>query len=195
MPSSTVNFSSVSILLADANHQGMDILTQILSGFGARHLHRCETFEDACATLKRKPFDLIITDASLDEQDGYRLVNWLRHSGAEPNNMASAVIVAGHTPARDIARARDCGANYVVAKPLTPQVLIDRLVWLTRDSRPFVQTPTYIGPDRRWHSVGPPAGMRGRRATDLSGKLGAAVEPNLDQSDIDSFFKPNKVNL
>ena len=44
-------------------------------------------------------------------------------------------------------------------------------------------------------NYGPPAGTDGRRESDLSGELGAAVEENMGQDDIDMLMKPMKVSL
>ena len=183
------------MLLVDANPQGMSILAQIFSGFGVNCPLRSETPDEARAILCKTPVDLVVIDSSLPDEDGYAFVHWLRRTVHQPNTMTPAIVTAGHTPMRDILRARDCGANYVVAKPLRPKILLDRIQWVGASSRGFVETATYCGPDRRWRSVGPPAGTRGRRATDLSTEVGAATQPNLDQSDIASFFKPNKVSI
>ncbi len=43
--------------------------------------------------------------------------------------------------------------------------------------------------------AGPPLGMNGRRAGDLSAHVGVALEPNMDQSDIDMLLKPQRVAL
>jgi DNA-binding response OmpR family regulator len=190
----TVNLSSAAVLLVDASTQGMDILTQIFTGFGARSLHRCESAADARTFLACTPIDLMVVEAALPETDGYALVRWLRWSRLDPNATAPVILVAGHTRMRNITQARDCGANFIIAKPLTPQVLMDRILWMAQDRRSFVETDTYSGPDRRWRSLGPPSG-KGRRSTDLSAKLGQATEPNLDQSDIDALMKPQRVSL
>ena len=83
----------------------------------------------------------------------------------------------------------------MVAKPITPKVLLDRIFWVAKEDRLFVATDTYVGPDRRFKRLGPPAGMSGRRKDDLPAELGAASTPNLSQDQIDGLLKPMKVNL
>lgn len=90
------------------------------------------------------------------------------------------------------AKARDCGANVVIRKPVSPQILFDRLAWVSRVQRPFIECESYIGPDRRFKSIGPPGGV-GRRSTDLSADVGTAKEPNMSQDEIDMLFKPAKI--
>ena len=43
--------------------------------------------------------------------------------------------------------------------------------------------------------MGPPLGVKGRRKDDLSTHVGAAKDPNMDQSDIDMLLKPMKAQL
>ncbi len=89
-------------------------------------------------------------------------------------------MVAGHTPIDQVEKARDCGANFVVAKPLAPRILLERVVWIAQESRPFVELDSYIGPDRRFHDVGPPKdGQPGRRRSDKA----AAPAPTVNLRD------------
>ena len=104
-------------------------------------------------------------------------------------------MLTGHASASHVRKSRDCGASFVVTKPLTPTILLQRIVWLSTDEREFIESETYVGPDRRVRNMGPPLNVPGRRSGDLSTHVGAAVEANMDQSDIDSMFKPRRVAL
>ena len=53
----------------------------------------------------------------------------------------------------------------VVKKPVSPRLLFDRLSWIARTPRPFVETDDFAGPDRRFREVAPPNGQY-RRSTD-----------------------------
>ena len=63
-------------------------------------------------------------------------------------------------------RARDCGANFILARPLSPEVLLERILWIAREKRHFISCSSYVGPDRRFHEAGPPVGMPERRTTE-----------------------------
>ncbi|HVY33256.1 MAG TPA: response regulator [Caulobacteraceae bacterium] len=194
-PNSIINLSAASVLLVEPTNQGMDILSQICFGFGVRSPHRCFSAADAQEFLAKIPVDLIICEAELQDKGGYELIRWLRRSELDPNAKTSTVLISGHTPLRNVIHGRDCGANAVVVKPLTPKILLDRIIWLAADKRDFVQSETYAGPDRRWRNLGPPPGTAGRRRNDLSASVGQAIDPNLEQSDIDAMFRPTKVAI
>lgn len=193
--SDRVNLEETTVLLIDDNPQSLDILSSIVQGFGVREQIRCMSGIAAKDIIKRRQIDLILVDCAMPDMDGYDFVRWLRRETGEPTSMIPVVMVTGHASQSQVAKSRDCGASFIVAKPLTPTVLLQRIVWLASDERVFVQSANYVGPDRRVNNFGPPLNMPGRRHDDLSAHVGAAVEANMDQSDIDSFFKPKRVAL
>jgi DNA-binding response OmpR family regulator len=159
---SRLNLSRVRVLLVDNNPYWLRLLASVLGSFGVRDQARCMSVDDARRVLATQMFDLVITDCHLPDLDGYDFVHWLRRSGHD-NATIPVIIVTSHTQRSKVAKARDCGANYIVAKPLQPAILLDRLVWVARDRRPFVEAGEYVGPDRRWKADPPPEGVGDRR--------------------------------
>lgn len=193
--SARINLRNITVLCVDSNSLGLDVLGQMLMGFGVERIRRAPTLEDAKSVLSREQIDFTLVDSTVNEESGYELVRWLRQSTLDPNRFAPVIVTSSHTPKSEIASARDCGANFVVAKPLSPSVLMQRMLWISKGGRQFVEAAQYVGPDRRFKYDGVPEGTKGRRASDLSTALGAAKEPNLDQEQINSVLKPQKVAL
>ncbi len=161
-----INLERAAILLID-NPIGVDILSHIFYGFGARTLHRCRTVEEAMKVAENYQLDLIVAEALLGDQDGYDFVHAIRWRTEYENNRFTPVIVlSAHTAASKVAKARDCGANFFVAKPVSPRVIMDRLLWVAREKRQFLQADAYAGPDRRFHDEDPPLGAPRRRRED-----------------------------
>jgi CheY-like chemotaxis protein len=187
-----INLSSAEVLLADGQPESMEILVQMFSGFGVHTPRRCANAEDAMAVVRDRELELIVVDSTLPGMDGYEFIRWLRRSGGKPNCFAPVILITGHTRPSQIYKGRDAGANFVIRKPVPPLVMMQRILWVSKESRPFVDCPTYCGPDRRFRALGPPVGLKGRRHDDLSVEVGEATMPNLDQSDIDAMFQPKK---
>lgn len=190
-----VNLERSTLLLVDDNPQALDILGSIVHGLGVREQIKCATALDAVDVVKRRSVDLILIDCAMPEMDGYDFVRWLRRDGPEQVNYTPVIMLVGHAARSSVQKSRDCGASFVIAKPLTPMVLLQRIVWLSRDQREFVQSEAYTGPDRRVRNLGPPMGAVGRRAGDLSTHVGIALQDNMDQSAIDMMMKPVRVSL
>jgi CheY-like chemotaxis protein len=190
-----VNLEHSSVLLIDDNSKSLDMLSSIFHGFGVKEQIKCESAIAATDILRRRMVDLVLVDCSMPEMDGYDFVRWLRRETPPPLRYTPVIMLTGHAAQSMVHKSRDCGASFVVAKPLTPAVLLKRILWLGGDERQFVEAGDYVGPDRRVRNFGPPLGQPGRRAGDLSTHVGAASEPNLDQADIDMLLKPQRVVL
>lgn len=193
--SDRVNLEQTTILLIDDNPQALDILSSVVQGFGVKEQVRCDSATKATEIVRHRMIDLILIDCAMPEMDGYDFVRWLRRENAKPLNMTPVIMLTGHASPSQVQKSRDCGASFVVAKPITPAVLLKRILWLSRDERDFIECETYVGPDRRVRNLGPPLGMAGRRAGDLSAHVGEAKEENMAQDDIDSLIKPRRVAL
>ncbi len=189
------NLKDAQVLLVERGVMDMEILVHILVGAGAKNFTKCDTIDAAKTSLTKTNFDLAIVDAVLGDEDGYDLVSWIRRSAPEPNRFVPLIVVSSHTRASSVAKARDSGAHTVVVKPLTPIGLIDHIFWVAKAGRSFVECQVYVGPERRFKFTGPPAGKAGRRGDDLTDEIGAPVEPNMSQDQIDTLMQPQKVAL
>ena len=188
---SRLYFGGLKVMLVEANDLEAEILSQVLSGFKVRGINRFASASVAEEHLGRDPADLLMVGAARSRDgdiDEFDLIRRIRRKKGGGTRTAPIILLAGHTSQGNVLRARDCGASFVVAKPITPQVLYERIMWLAKDARPFVTGETYSGPDRRFQKLGPPAGSEGRRKDDLSLKVGEAKEPNLSQSEIDAML-------
>lgn len=193
--SDRVNLDHVTVVLIDDNPQALDILSSIVQGFGVKEQIRCGSALEATEIVKRRAVDLILVDCAMPDMDGYDFIRWLRHETPRPTRLTPVIMLTGHAAASGVNKSRDCGASFVVTKPLTPAILLQRIMWLATDEREFVESEGYTGPDRRVRHLGPPLNVAGRRKGDLSTHVGQAVEENMDQSDIDTMFKPRRVAL
>lgn len=189
-----LNFEQIEALVVDADQYAVAILGQILRGFGLARFHAVESGEEAKRQLGGHRFDLLICDAVLPDMHPGDLVRWVRRHSDLALRYVPIVVLTGYTEHSNVIIMRDAGANIVVRKPVSPNILFDRIAWSARMDRSYVETDNYIGPDRRFKNTGPPEGV-GRRKTDLATDLGAAVEPNMSQKEIDTMLRPTKVEI
>jgi DNA-binding response OmpR family regulator len=157
-----INLAKAEVMLLDESLEGMSILMQIVLAFGVRSVRRSRTVDEAKKMALSVHLDLILVGANGHDSSGYDFVRWLRRSGMD-NAFVPTILISGHTPLQDVQRARDCGANYIVAKPISPEVLLERILWVAREKRSFIACESYVGPDRRFHDVGPPGETPERR--------------------------------
>jgi len=158
-------------------------------------MHKCASARDARQIAERRVLDLVIVDPLGGDAEMRFFIPWLRRNEATSNRFAQCIIATGHTRQAEVSSARDSGANYVVVKPLSPKLLIDRLAWMSDDPRGFVSTPAYAGPDRRFRFDGPPAGSNGRRYDDQTLVVSEFAKPNLSQEAVDAMMKPRRISI
>jgi len=195
LPSTRINLERATVLVLDDNGPSLDILSQVVSGFGVKQLFRAESVADAQTLVRTKTFDLIISDVQMPTTDGIEFIQWLRREGGESNRYIPVILVTGHTRTSQIFKVRDAGANFMVAKPITPKVLLERIFWVAREDRAFIECDTYVGPDRRFKHEGPPPGTDGRRKDDLPAEVGEAQTPNMADDEIANLMRPAKVQI
>ncbi|WP_426011000.1 response regulator [Caulobacter sp. DWR2-3-1b2] len=164
--SARINLEKVGVLLVDDSPASLNLLAQIILGFGIKKLQRADNAKSAQALLRERTFDLIISATNMAAIDGYELVRWLRRGALEANRYLPVILVSGHTPPSQVFKARDAGANFTVAKPIAPKVLLERILWAAKEERQFIECDSYLGPDRRFKNDGPPADTKGRRRDD-----------------------------
>ncbi len=185
-----LRLDGLTVLLADGSKFNRKLLAQMLAEFGVTTILEAEDGEAAHEALRRGPIDLVICDTLLEKQDGITLTRAVRHEAGAGYRAVPILLLAGHTRQGDIIRMRDCGASMILAKPVAPKALYDRLAWIAKDPRPFVESAVYSGPDRRHREDDPPNGLA-RRQVDrdrFAAETDSAVTPAeiaaiLDQCD------------
>ena len=190
-----VNLAQSTVLLVDHNQQSLDVLSSIFHGFGVKEQIKCGSTDEAVRIVQSRNIDLILIDCSMPGMDGCDFVSGLRRENPQRVRFTPVIMLTGHAAESKVSKSRNCGSSFIVTKPLTPVVLLQRILWLGADEREMVESDGYVGPDRRVRNFGPPMGTAGRRAGDLSAHLGEATDVNMDQSDIDMMIKPMRISL
>lgn len=162
-PNERVNLTNATVLLLERNTQSLTILFQALSGFGVHRFAKCTSVDEAKRTIHERQIDLVVMDPSTQDDAGYDFIRWLRTQKMDPNSYVPIILVSGHTQQSNVHRGINAGGSYVVVKPLSPAVLLERIMWIAHENKAFIETADYLGPDRRARDIGPVAGAEDRR--------------------------------
>jgi len=187
----SLNLSSLIILIADPSPYVSMLIQGMLRGFGATKVLEVRNCGDVLQTLTGQKIDILICDARLPPHGGLSLTRSIRHKTDSEHRTMPILMMAGDTREATIKLARDVGANMVIAKPISPANLYDRLSWIAFHPRKFIDTTGYFGPDRRFKIEGYPGGV-GRRRGDKAVEIAAESGPALGQTDIDELFSATR---
>lgn len=182
-----INLNDVTILIADPNTYLRRLIHGILRGFGASKIVEVGNAMNVIETLITGKIDILLCDARLPPHGGLALIRAIRQKVDNQHRTIPILAITSDLRETTIKQARDAGANMVVAKPMSPKALYDRLAWIAFSQRQFVDSPNYFGPDRRFKIEGYPDGV-GRRKGDKVIELADEAGPALAQDDIDSIF-------
>ena len=185
-PLKRMNLSRARILVVEDNPHSMEIISQMLLGFGVSRARLCGSPAEGAAILGAEHFDLLLVDHDMPGQDGLEFCRTLRADPQGPNFTTPLILLTGLPSHATVQAVRNAGANFVLVKPLAAGVLLDRIEWLSRETRPFVCAPGYCGPDRRFVSGPPPPGVHERREDQLS--LIASPDREMSQNEINALF-------
>jgi PAS domain S-box-containing protein len=125
----------LSILLVDDDAETRESLALLLGLRGASVQH-AGSVADALARCAEHPPDVVISDISMPDQDGYALVEALRRADAERRPLV--VALTGFASASDRSRATGAGFDAHVSKPIDFDELVGTILGLAvaRESRP-----------------------------------------------------------
>jgi DNA-binding response OmpR family regulator len=102
--------------------------------------------------------DIIITDYQMELLDGTDFTRLVRTASDSPNPYVPIIMLTAYSERSRVLAARDAGITEFCSKPVTPTELYRKVTAVINHPRPFVRSPTYVGPDRRRHMV---AGYKG----------------------------------
>lgn len=159
------SISDVHVLVVDDKPQMRFLLRCLLRAGGIISLSEAETARQAFEVMRASPIDLVIVDWMMQPIDGLTFTRMVRWDSDSPNPYVPLLMLTAHTEISRVAAARDAGVHGFIRKPVSARILFDRVSSALTDTRTFIHTDDYLGPDRRF---GQAAGYNGpmRRESD-----------------------------
>jgi len=144
-------FERLKVLVVDDNPHMRKLVVTILQAFGVINIFEAGDSEQTWKMLREGNPDVVFMDWILDRASGLELIKKIRTSNQSPNPFVPIIMLTGYTQAEHVRQARDAGINEFLAKPVSVNAIMMRLVAVIEHPRPFVRTKTYFGPCRRRH--------------------------------------------
>ena len=142
-------FDKLKILVVDDNAHMRKLVVTILQAFGVVLIYEADSGERAWTVLREFNPDVLVLDWMMEGMSGLDLVKMIRTDPQTPNPFVPVIMLTGHTHIDRVRQARDAGINEFIAKPVSVKTLMNRLLSVIENPRPFVRTKSYFGPCRR----------------------------------------------
>jgi len=144
-----VRFDTVSLALGEPNPYLRQALKLALAQRGLTRLTDCSSMEVVEQSLGSPLLDVLICDVELPGGDFCDTVHRMRHHRLGVNPFLLVIATTAKPESGLIRRVIDSGVDDLLLKPVSVEVVQDRMTNLARGRKPFVVTHDYIGPDRR----------------------------------------------
>jgi len=125
------------------------LICTFLEHVGFQDVVEKENADEALKDLKRRRFDLVVTDLEMKPLNGLDMLIRIRQGSDVTNPYVPVIMITQHADRASVLRARDSGASAFVAKPVSFENFQKIVTAVLADKRPFVQSDTFSGPDRR----------------------------------------------
>ena len=162
--------SDVHVLLVDDNDQMRLLVRCLLRAGGLSNISDARNVAQAFEAMRERSVDLIIVDWMMQPVDGLTFTRMMRRDSSSPCPYTPILMLTAHTEASRVAAARDAGVTGFIKKPISTRLLFDRVASALTDTRMFIRSDAFCGPDRRRGVISGYAGPY-RRATDNPGKF------------------------
>ncbi len=93
--------------------------------------------------------DLVLLDWLMPDGNGAEVLKWVRSHSRDSIRFLPIVICSAFTDAELVTQGRDLGANEVIVKPVSADKIATRMLRIIDQPRPYVQSSSFFGPDRR----------------------------------------------
>lgn len=160
-----MSLEDVVALVVDDNANMRSLMRAILVSFGVRRMEEASDCETALGSVAVNPIDIAFVDFRLEAGDGLEFCRRIRRDPASPNRFLPLVMITAYAEQNRVIEALNAGVDEFLVKPVRPVDVANRINAVVERRRPFVESATYFGPDRR-RRVDPRYTGPLRRATD-----------------------------
>ncbi|KYC36625.1 diguanylate cyclase [Scytonema hofmannii PCC 7110] len=130
----TLSLTSVRVLVVDDEVDSRDFLTFVLEQAGAEVTATASAREALQVLAQFKP-DILLCDIGMPETDGYMLMRQIRALESEQENKTPAIALTAYAGEVNQKQALAVGFQEHIAKPVTPEILVQAIRRLARLNR------------------------------------------------------------
>lgn len=143
-------FAKLSVLVVDGHAPTRRFMSDLLGDMGVQRIVAEGSCEAAVARLGGpSPVDLALVEAAVENMDGIQFARTVRTVFTDRRRALPIVLMMTLPTAGRICEARDAGVSDILLKPVSLRSLGAKLTLAMTQTRPFIETPGYAGPDRR----------------------------------------------
>ena len=187
--SADYDISDINVLIIDDNRYTLSMLREMLRWLNVRNVNFAKNGKEALSI--KVETDLVFCDLHMEPISGMEFTNLVRANKTAYSKTTPIIMLTGHTERERVIHARDMGSSLYLAKPISVRRLYQAITQIIDSSQSFIETDSYIGPDRRRKTV-PLENLEDvvedRRGEPVE-KGSENVDASLSQEELDTLLK------
>jgi len=144
-----LDLSELRVMVLDDNEFTTILMKRLLGVMRVSQVVVCLDPLVADGVIKQSKADLVIVDIDMPGRSGLEVVHDIRHGTVGVAKDICILVASAYVDLEHVEQARNEGANWIVAKPLSFRSLYDGIARAILDDRPFIESSGYVGPCRR----------------------------------------------
>ena len=149
--SADYDISDINVLIIDDNRYTLSMLREMLRWLNVRNVNFAKNGKEALSI--KVETDLVFCDLHMEPISGMEFTNLVRANKTAYSKTTPIIMLTGHTERERVIHARDIGSSLYLAKPISVRRLYQAITQIIDSSQSFIETDSYIGPDRRRRTV------------------------------------------
>ena len=129
-----LDLSEMSVMVVDDNKFIRLLVVEILRGFNVGYVTEAENGQDALDKLDSAHPDLVLCDWLMQPITGLEFLKQVRDGKTALDRSTPVVMMTGQLDATSVLKARSVGVSGYIAKPVTVDGVMNRLVDVIRQS-------------------------------------------------------------
>ncbi len=117
------------VLMVEPSRHFVSLLRHILSVGGVKHTHHAADAYGALEVIKADHVDILLLDSEITGITAVELTRVIRCASDSPNPNLPIIFLSDRPTRRLIDTATQAGVNYYVRKPVSAQILLERMKW------------------------------------------------------------------
>lgn len=133
LPQNQLSLSGLQVLVVDNNEDNLSLTAFILEEYQAK-TKTATSVDKAIQVIEKWQPDIIISDITMPEKDGYSLMRFIRDKEAKSGGFIPALALTSYVSPKISSTAMDAGFQKVMLKPFDFEKLIAVVAQLIRPS-------------------------------------------------------------
>jgi two-component system, chemotaxis family, chemotaxis protein CheY len=146
-------FAALKIAVIDDEPHMRRVIRALLNAIGVRQVIEADDGYAGLQLLEQQAPHIVILDWEMPHLSGPEFMRIVRSPGQFPFPTVPVLMLTGHGEKARVLEAMNSGINEFLLKPVSAQMLADRLKAMLHCPRPFVREQDYFGPARRMPKV------------------------------------------